>query len=269
MDKTADICDNSFMEPYEFLLNTIKEAGKLLLEKRDRGFETMAKDGDPKNVVTSVDMAVNEYLIAEIRKTFPNHDIYSEEGGGNETKNEYAWAIDPIDGSANFARGIPHFAISVGLLRNGEPILGAVFNPVTQELFSFKKNGGAFLNSKQIFVSKITNLADSYIFFHTGRNKELREWGGKSYAALLAHARKTENFAGSSLDACFVASGRIEASIYGTLSTLDIAAAIGILKEAGGIVANERGEEIAYTKEPQKIFMANNGEILEQLRKIL
>jgi len=257
------------MEPYDFLLNTIQEAGKLLLQKRDLGFETLAKDGDPKNVVTSVDMAVNEFIIGEIRREFPSHDIYSEEGGGSEGAKEFFWTIDPIDGSANFARSIPHFAISIGLLQNGEPFLGAVFNPVTSELFSFKKDGGAFLNGKQIFVSKITDLSKSYVFFHAGRKNELHEWGGKSYAALLEHARKTQNFAGSSLDTCFVAAGRTEANVYGTLSTLDIAAAIGILKEAGGIIANEKGEEISYSKEPQKIFMANNREILDQLLKIL
>jgi myo-inositol-1(or 4)-monophosphatase len=257
------------MEPYEFLLVTIKEAGKLLLEKRDEGFETMSKGGNPRDIVTSVDVAVNDFIIAKIREKYPAHDIYSEEGGGTDSEREYAWTIDPIDGSANFARGIPHFAVCAGLLHKGEPILGAVYNPVTQELFSFTKGGGAFLNGNQIFVSKITDLADAYVFFHTGRKKELREWGGHSYAALLGAARKTENFAGSSLDACFVAAGRIEANIYGTLSTLDIAAAIGILKEAGGIAANEKGEEISYTKEPQKIFMTNNREVLEQLQKIL
>ncbi|MFA5831670.1 MAG: inositol monophosphatase [Candidatus Paceibacterota bacterium] len=257
------------MEPYEFLLHTIQEAGKLLLQKRDEGFEISSKGGNPRDIVTSVDLAVNDFIIAEIRRAYPEHGIYSEEGSGAENKSEYLWTIDPIDGSANFARGIPHFAISLGLLHKGEPALGAVFNPVTQELFSFKKGEGAFLNGKRIFVSNITDLAQSYVFFHTGRKKELHEWGGRSYAALLGRAKKTENFAGSSLDACFVAAGRIEANIYGTLSTLDISAAIGILKEAGGIVANEKGEEISFSKESQKIFMANNREILSQAREII
>jgi myo-inositol-1(or 4)-monophosphatase len=257
------------MEPYDFILKTIEEAGKLLLEKRDAGFDETIKSGDPQDIVTSVDIAVNDFILSEIRREFPDHGIYSEEGGGSESKSEYVWAIDPIDGSSNFARNIPHFAISLGLLYKGEPIAGAVFNPVTQELFSFKKDGGAFLNGKRIFVSKITDLSKAYVFFHAGRKSELRDWGGRSYSALLANARKTENFAGSSLDACFVASGRIEANIYGTLSALDITAAIGILKEAGGIVTGDTGEEISFSKEPQKIFMANNREILDQLLKIL
>lgn len=257
------------MEPYEFLIKTIKEAGKLLLQKRDVGFETMSKGGDPRDVVTSVDTAVNEFIISKIRNEYPDHDIYSEEGGGSESKNEYIWTIDPIDGSANFSRHIPHFAVTVGLLFKGEPLLGAVYNPVTGELFSFKKGEGAFLNGERIFVSKIIDLSKAHVFFHAGRKAELREWGGRSYAALLEHAKKTENFASSSLDACFVAAGRIEANIYGTLSTLDIAPALGILKEAGGIITNENGNEISYTKEPQKIFMTNNREILERIRKIL
>jgi myo-inositol-1(or 4)-monophosphatase len=257
------------METYDFLISTIKEAGKLLLQKRDLGFETSSKGGNPRDIVTSVDIAVNDFIIAKIKSAFPDHDIYSEEGSGRESESENLWTIDPIDGSANFARGIPHFAISLGLLHKGEPIAGAVFNPVTQELFSFKKGDGAFLNGNRIFVSKITDIAQAYVFFHTGRKKELHEWGGKSYVALLAHAKKTENFAGSSLDTCFVAAGRIEANIYGTLSTLDISAALGILKEAGGVVTDEDGNAVSYSKNSQKIFMANNREILAQLRKIL
>lgn len=257
------------MEPYEFLIKTIKKSGKLLLEKKDAGFETLSKGGDPRDMITSVDTAVNVFLITEIKRKYPDHNIYSEESGGNENASEYRWTVDPIDGSANFSRHIPHFAITVGLLCKGEPLLGAVYNPATRELFSFKKDEGAFLNGGRIFVSKITELSKAHVFFHAGRKAELREWGGRSYAALLEHAKKTENFAGSSLDACFVAAGRIEANIYGTLSTLDIAPALGILKEAGGIVTNENGNEISYAKEPQKIFMTNNREILEQIRKIL
>lgn len=257
------------MDPYEFLIKTTKEAGKLLLQKRNAGFDTMSKDGDSRDVVTSVDVAVNDFIITRIKQEYPDHDIYSEEGGGTESESAHVWTIDPIDGSANFARGIPHFAVCVGLLHKDEPVLGAVYNPATEEFFSFKKDGGAFLNGAPIFVSKITDLAEAHVFFHAGRKKELRAWGGHSYATLLEHAKKTQNFAGSSLDACFVAAGRIEANIYGTLSTLDIASAIGILKEAGGIITNGNGEEILYTKKPQKIFMTNNREVLEQLQKIL
>lgn len=253
-----------------FLSRTIQDAGDLLLKKRDEGFEIMNKNGDNKNIVTSIDIAVNEYIIREIQKSFPEHSIYSEEGGGKVNTNEYMWTIDPIDGSSNFSRGIPHYAISIGLLENGIPVMGAVYNPVTKELFSFKKDEGAVLNGKRLIVSQKIDLKSASVFFHQGRKEELREWGVKSYAALQEHARKVQDFACSSLDTCFVASGRIEANIYGTLSTLDISPAVGILIEAGGLIANQYGEEIKFiAKEPQKIFVANNRAMLDQLTAIV
>ena len=149
------------------------------------------------------------------------------------------------------------------------PNTGAVYNPVTNELFSFKKEGGAFLNGKQIYVSKITELKEASVFLHAGRKPELWDWGGASYTKLLASAKKTLNYGGSALDACFVASGRIEANIYGRLSTMDIASAIGILLEAGGRVVNDNGEPAVFSTEPQKVLMTNCKEIEQSLLKLL
>jgi myo-inositol-1(or 4)-monophosphatase len=250
------------MDHYDFIIKTVCEAGALLMRLREEKFETLEKDDDPRDIVTSVDFEVNEFIIGKIRESFHNDAIYSEEDpsvaeamegkGGTNT-----WAIDPIDGSSNFSRGIPHFAVCVAFLENGIPTAGAVYNPVTNELFSFKKGGGSFLNGKKITVSKITDLKESSVFLHAGRKPELWDWGGASYTKLLVHAKKTSNYGGSALDACFVASGRIEANIYGRLTTMDIAAAIGILLEAGGRVVNENGEPIAFSTEPQRVLMTN------------
>ena len=256
------------MKDYDFILNTVREAGDLLMKLRDQGFETMQKGGDPRDIVTSVDLAVNELVIAKVKETFPGDAVYSEEGGGWAGKKR-AWAIDPIDGSSNFSRNIPHFAICLALLENGVPIAGAVYNPVTEELFSFKKGGGAFLNAKPICVSGTKVLKDSSVFFHSGRKPELWNWGGTSYSKLLGAAKKTSNYGGSALDACFVAAGRIEANIYGNLSTMDIASAIGILIEAGGRVVNEKGEEITFESEPQRVLMTNCKEIESDLLKLI
>jgi myo-inositol-1(or 4)-monophosphatase len=177
--------------------------------------------------------------------------------------------IDPIDGTSNFSRGIPHFAVCIGLLENNVPVVGAVFNPVTQELFSFKKGSGAFLNGAPIQVSSITELAQSHVFLRAGRNPENWDWGGEAYKKLLAHANKTNSFAGSALDLCFIAAGRIEAVIYGNLNTMDVASAFGILKEAGGVAAGADGGEITFTTKPHKWFAANNSKILDEVRTLL
>lgn len=256
------------MEPYDLIVRTVREAGEVLLSARDEGFETMSKGGDPRDVVTSADSAVNEFIIGKIKEAYPEDAIYSEEGGGSEGGSR-KWAIDPIDGSSNFSRGIPHYAICLALLEGGVPVAGAVYNPVTDELFSFKKGGGAFLNGAPIKVSAITELKDASVFLHAGRKPELWDWGGASYTKLLCAAKKTSNYSGSALDACFVAAGRIEANIYGRLTTMDIAAALGILLEAGGRVVNDKGEPIAFSAEPQKVVMSNCPEIETAVLQLL
>jgi myo-inositol-1(or 4)-monophosphatase len=257
------------MNTYDFTIKIAKEAGELLLSLREKGFKVMSKGFDSRDVVTSVDREVNKFIIDKIKKEFPTYGIYSEEGGGESGENDYQWIIDPIDGSANFSRGIPHFAVCLGLLDKNIPIVGAVYNPVTKELFSFKKGSGAFLNEKPIKVSSVNKLKDAHVFFHAGRKEELRNWGGESYGKLLKSAKKTSNLASSSLDTCFVASGRIEANIYGTLSTLDISPALGILTEVGGVVTNGSGEVPNLSNQPQKIFMANNKKTLKELLDLL
>lgn len=257
------------MEYGDFIVRTIEAAGKRLLELRDEGFSTSGKDGDRKNLVTSVDLAIDTSITEAIKEAYPDHAIYSEEGGGVEQASAYQWSIDPIDGTSNFSRGIPHYAVCLGILENGVPIAGGVHNPVTRETFSFTRGKGAFLNGAPISVSPVTELADSFVLLHAGRREDLRDWGGESYRRLLGSAKKTSNLGGSALDTCFVAAGRVEASIYGTFSTMDVAPALGILKEAGGVFALPDGSEPAFTSAPQKVFVANNKAVLDAVRELL
>lgn len=256
------------MTQHDFIIEQVQAAGDLLMRLREEKFETLAKGGDPRDVVTSVDMAVNDFIIKNIRETYPEDAIYSEEGGGIAGEDRL-WTIDPIDGSSNFSRGIPHFSICIAFLQNGVPEAGAVYNPVTNELFSFKKGGGAFLNGKSIHVSAETGLKNSFVLLHAGRKPEAWEWGGNAYRQLLEHAKKTSNLAGSALDTCFVAAGRVEANIYGTLSTLDIAAAVGILVEAGGVLVDGSGAPAKLESNSQRIIAANSTVIADAIRAIL
>lgn len=256
------------MNEYDITISAVQEAGELLMRLREEKFATLQKGNDPRDIVTSVDLAVNDLLVSKIHATYPDDSIHSEESGEISGSGRL-WTIDPIDGSSNFSRGIPHFAICIALLENGVPMLGAVYNPVTRELFSFKRGNGAFLNGVPITVSGVTVLRDATVFLHAGRKPELWVWGGESYAKLLEAAKKTGNYGGSALDACFVAAGRIEANIYGRLTTLDIAAAIGILLEAGGRVVNDKGEEISFSAEPQKVVMSCNEQIEREVLELL
>ncbi len=258
------------MEYYDFVLETIQKAGLLLREERAKGFTISSKVGNERNVVTNIDLIINQFLEGEIRRVYPEHSIYSEESDLHEAQSEYQWTLDPIDGTSNFARDIPHYAICVGLLKSGEPIVGAVFNPITNELFSFKLGEGAFLNGVLLQVSTVTQPERGEVLFSGGgRDKSKWEWGIKVYRTLLTSVGKRGLLGCSSLDVCFVAAGRVEACIYGTLTTLDISPAFGILKEAGGIARTEEGKALTLTSTPQQTYVANNETFYTALRELL
>lgn len=257
------------MIPHQFIIETIKKAGEILLENYRENYEKMIKLGDVCNIVTEIDLKINDFLVGEIKEAFPDYAIYSEEGGGLNSDSEFLWALDPIDGSANFSRRIPHFATSICLLKSGLPIAGAVYNPITNELFSFKKDEGAFLNGQPIKVSMIFELSQAGIFMVTGKKPENRDWGAGVYRKLLDGTNKTRIFGSSALDICFVADGRIEGVIYGELSTLDIAAALGILTEAGGKITTASNGQVEISAEPQKIVASNGTKIHEKLLSLI
>ncbi len=258
------------MDPYDFAVQKVVEAGELLLRARDAGFEVATKGGNARDIVTSVDREANDFIIAAIKKEFPTHRIYSEEGEGSDVGDDEQWVIDPIDGSSNFSRGIPHFSVCLGLLKGGVPAAGAVYNPVTKELFSFKKGGGAFLNGNPIRVSSVSELGKAQVVFSPGSRKaELWDWAAASYRKLLEHSQKRGMYGSSALDLCFIAAGRADAGVYGTLTTLDIAAALGILAEAGGAASNAQGDPLALSPESQKVYMANSPAMLGQIRSLL
>ncbi len=258
------------MDPYAFALEKVQEAGALLAKAQEEGFTTGSKAGNARDIVTSTDAAVSEFLVAEIKKAFPDHGIYSEEGSGVAEGGSYAWAIDPIDGSSNFSRGIPHYAVCVGLLHDGVPEVGAVYDPSTRELFSFKRGQGAFLNGNPIRVSSVTALSDAQVMYSPGsRNPALWDWAGTAYRKLLEHAKKRSMTGSSALDLCYIAAGRADAGAYGTLSTLDVAGAFGILTEAGGAYSDTSGNQLSWSAAPQKVFMANGHVLLDAIRTLL
>lgn len=241
------------MSEYDFVTTLVREAGALLKSASKTAFETMSKGGDERDVVTSVDLEINAFLVQALAKAFPADKVSSEEGGGVENGNAREWVLDPVDGSANFARAIPHFAVCVALLVEGVPTVGAVYSPVTDELFSFEKGKGAFLNGEKITVSTITEPAKAQGILIVGHQPLLWDWGTAVYRSFLERFKKLKALGSSSLDLCFVAAGRADIVAYGTLTTRDAAAAIGILREAGGEIYTPRGIVADLSDTPQTI----------------
>lgn len=259
------------MNPYEFTLSLVREAGTRLKEAQRAHIEVLHKGADERDVITAVDLEINELLKTRIREAFPDHDIYSEEKDKKDIvhESEYQWVLDPIDGTANFSRSIPHFAVCVGLLQNAVPILGAIYNPMTDELFSFEKGRGAFLNGKSIHVTATEQPSVAQGIIVIGHYPALLDWGVAVYRSFLEHLKKVKSLGSSSLDICFLAAGRAEVVVYGTLTTKDCGAAIGLLREAGGDMYTLKGTHILFKDMSQPIIATNNRAMFEALQTYL
>ena len=141
-------------------IDTAREAGALLRAEFGRPKEISYKG--EVDIVTESDNRSEILIVSRLREHFPEHGIIAEEGG-NVAGTKYCWHVDPLDGTTNFAHGYPCFAVSIGLVEDGEPVAGAVFNPVSDEMFSAARGEGAFLNGKRIRVSPIEKLAHSLV----------------------------------------------------------------------------------------------------------
>ena len=253
---------------YNFVVNLVREAGKRLRLARNKKIIVFQKGDDWRDVVTNVDIDINDFLASEIKKTFPGHRLYSEEQENfidAEKNSPFEWAIDPIDGSANFSRGIPHFSVCVGLLKKEVSVVGAVYNPVTDEFFSFEKGRGVFLNNVAIYASGIEKISEAFVLMRVGREESLLKWGMEMQFALLKSAKKTNNWGSAALDLCFLAAGRVEAVIYGTFSAREMAGAVGILRAAGGEVYTLTGQPVSFLPKRQTIIAAANKKILAEV----
>jgi len=219
------------------------------------------------NLVTEADRLSEDAIIKIIRKSFPEHDILTEESKGYEKESDYKWVIDPLDGTTNYAHGFPVYCISIGLEKEGEIILGVVYNPVLEELFVAEKNKGAFLNGKKIHVSSQRKLSRSLLA--TGFPYDIRESKVNNLDHFRNFALKSQAIrraGAAALDLCYLAKGIFDGFWELKLSPWDTAAGSLIVKEAGGKVTNFSGKKFSIY---QKNILATNGKIHNQMVSVL
>ena len=222
----------------------------------------------PGDFVTASDKKVEKILIEELQKARPNYSILSEEIGEINNDVSFKWIIDPIDGTANFLHGIPHFAISIGLEHNKEIICGIIYDPIKDEMFVAEKGEGSYLNNQRMRVSSRSKLKDCMIF--TGgpkreskdRDLALKEYNSFS-SKVLVPIRKLGS---ASLDIAYVAAGRCDGFWQRNLNYWDIAAGIIIVKEAGGFVTDFYGKN-EYIQ--NKTILVNNSKIDKEMIEVL
>ncbi len=255
------------MDKLQFIEQTLKKAGEILLEERKKDYSMAIKNGDIRDIITGVDLILNKYLTEQIQAQFEGDKIHSEETENTLSLEDSFWCIDPIDGTSNFANNIPHFAICLSYFSKGKVVCGGALNPVTNEFFAVDENA-AYLDGEKVSVSDVSDLARSVVAMNAGRSSELRIWSAELYTKLLGNTKSVRNLASSALDFCFVGAGRVDACIYAQLTVFDIVFALEFIKKAGGIVTNEKFEELELSFDKQKVFAFANQEILEQIKAL-
>lgn len=203
----------------------------------------------PANFVSLADKRAEETLYKELAKARPGYGFIGEEGGNREGSDKsHTWIVDPLDGTTNFLHGIPHFAISIGLVRETTPIAGVIYNPANEELYIAERGAGAFLNDTRLRVAGRRELHDCVIgcgLPHIGRG----DFGQnqREMAALQPKVAGLRRFGTASLDLAAVAAGRFDGFWERNLSPWDIAAGIVMIREAGGTVGDINGGDVLKT----------------------
>lgn len=248
------------------LIKAATEAGKILKENFGGDFKISSKDV-VSNLVTEIDQKSEDKIIEIIKNDFPLHDIITEEAGAIYQESDFKWIIDPIDGTVNYAHGIPLTCVSIGLEKKGEIIMGVVFNPVSNEFFFSEKGKGAFLNDKKISVSGNNDVKKSLLVtgfpYDSSSYKPDPVTIFKKFMMLDIPIRRLGSAA---LDLCWTACGRFEGFWEYNLNAWDVAAGFLILEEAGGKVTNFKNEKFSvYGKQ----ILATNELIHDQMLEII
>lgn len=226
----------------------IKKAGEIVLSYFHGRLTKTEKvtNGIDHGFVTQADLASETYLKQELAPLIPGASIIAEESGKTEnTNSDYCWVIDPLDGTTNFAHGLPYFCISVGLTYKNSPVFGMIYQPLTDELFYATQGKGAFLNGKPITVSQ-ASLEKSLLIVGLPYAKD-RAYNHllESTFSIAHHVYAIRNFGAVALDIAYVAAGRAEGTIFQELEWWDVVAGIVLITESGGQVSDFHGDQIS------------------------
>ncbi len=255
--------EESELKYYSFLKKLTFDAGKII----ERGYfgKIEYSEKNPQDYVTQFDFQTEKFLKEKIAEKFPYHDILAEESGQENISSKYQWIIDPIDGTTNFIHKIPLCAISIALEYKKTPIAGAIYNPITKELFYAEKGKGAYLNGKKIHIKsdkKMENWFLAWCYPDSMRNEKNVK---KIFRLFYPKCLRVTKLGSAAIELAYVSSGRIDGYISIGLKKWDYAAGELIVSEAGGILLKEKlGKDtlfIASSKENAKkiLRMIKNG----------
>lgn len=226
--------------------------------------EVSVRSKGPRDLVTEADFASQQAIAGELLRRFPDHQFLGEEqaGTGNLSpaealQAEYCWIVDPLDGTTNFVHQLPSFSVSVALFRRGQPLVGVVWDPVLQELYSAQRNQGARLGDRSLSTSGCQDLARSLQVVSLERGARRGDRQLDQFLNLLEDAGSLRRLGSAALNLCYVASGRIDAYWAARLQLWDVAAGLLIAQEAGAVASDLDGNPVDW-QDPRFVCAATD-----------
>lgn len=219
-----------------------------------------------RDIVTEVDTAAESIIIDLIRQRFPDHAILSEEAGGKGIGASYTWVIDPLDGTTNYARRVPFFCTSVGVLEDGEPLAGAIYDPLREQTFAVERGKGATLNDKPIHASQASPLSHTMLALDWGHSDEVRAQTLDLLLRIAPRCGTVRALGSAALALAYVATGWLDGYFNLALKPWDTAVGTLLITEAGGKCTSIEGS-------PYQVSipgcLATNGLIHDELFEVI
>ena len=224
----------------EVAVSAVKLAGEIIRSRFHTQKEVTSKGR--ANVVTDVDLLAEKEAIGLLRQEYPAFGILAEESEPVATPSGYTWILDPLDGSKNYASGIPHFSVALALARGDDVLLGVTYDPIKDEMFSAEKDKGAYLNDSPISVSANQEITECLIGFDMGYSDTAAAKALDLIRGLWPGIQTIRVMGSAALGLAYAASGRIDLYFHHHLSPWDLASGILIVSEAGGSVVDKNGD---------------------------
>ena len=232
----------------------MRKTGELLLKRFDE--EKNVREKGRANIVTDVDYEAEALILERLREEYPDFGVLAEESGeGGGADSPYVWIVDPLDGTRNYALGVPYFATTIALAHEGEVLYGVTFDPCRDELFEGRRGGGAFCNGKALQVADRTSLSMATLALDMGYNDAMAGFALKLLDRLWPGMQGIRIMGSAALGVAYAAAGRTDVYFHHNLAPWDIAAGVVIAQEAGAVVTDRDGAPI--TLESPSIIVAN------------
>lgn len=250
-------------EEMETAIKAAREAGRILMSWYGRTHVTYKKD---RSIATEADLESERTIKSILTQAFPEHSFLGEESGLEKRDGEYTWVVDPLDGTTNYTIKNPYFAVSIALVHREEPVLGVVYYPVAEELFTGEKGKGAALNGREIEVSKKEVVGESVVTFCNNRSESSIRRMARIFLDMKLVTNKLRQLGAGALELCYVASGRTESFLTPDVNPWDVAAGTVIVREAGGMVTDFEGRPFTTAS---RDILASNGLVHRELLEIV